>query len=388
MATKNTGRTLELQLLRPDRSGVLGKRLAEIRASVIDRLWSSFALLAVIGTPASAMRAFNTGWLRLYTFHVAMGALVLAIYFARRRLPAALKLGLLIAIFWVVGLVGLLSTGLIGASLWWLSLSVLLLSALYSIRAGMVAAALMVLVTALTGVGYVQGWLVLPFDANTYIRTPTAWGTIVIAVVLLPIMVFVTVASLHNSTLLLLEEVDAQHELVRELATHDELTGVPKLRLGIDRLEQAILGAARSGGKVAVLFIDLDGFKAINDTHGHGAGDAVLKAVARRCRDAVRADDTIARAGGDEFLAVIKEVESDAAALALAQRFVDALAAPVAYGEQALRVGASIGVAVFPQHAGSAADLIRAGDAAMYEAKRSGTNQVRLAQAPAAQASA
>ena len=178
MGPKNTGRTLELQLLRPDRSGALGKRLAEIRASVIDRLWGSFALLAIVGAPASAMRALNTGWLRLYTFHVAMGALVLAIYFARRRLPAALKLGLLIVIFWVIGLVGLLSTGLIGASLWWLSLSVLLLSALYSIRAGMVAAALMVLVTILTGVGYVQGWLVLPFDANAYIRTPTAWGRV------------------------------------------------------------------------------------------------------------------------------------------------------------------------------------------------------------------
>jgi diguanylate cyclase (GGDEF)-like protein len=372
--------------MRSDRSQAVRKRLGEIRAGIVDRLWLSLLVVVLVGVPLSVLRATATGWLPLYSAHVAIGVLVVCVFLGRKRLSTAFKLGVIVVIFWTIGLIGLFATGLIGASLWWLSLSVLLTSALYSVRAGIVAALLMLLTVALAGAGYVQGWLVVPFDANAYVRTPAAWGSIMVAVVLLPVLVFSTVASFQRSTLQLLEEVDAQHDLVRQLADHDELTGVPTLRLATDRLEQALLGAARSGKRVAVLFIDLDGFKAINDTHGHDAGDAVLKAVAARCSHVVRVDDTIARRGGDEFIAVLKEVEGAAAAVALAQRILDALAAPVPYDQQGLQVGASIGIALFPEHAATAAGMLRAGDGAMYEAKRSGTNQIRVA-APA-QASA
>jgi diguanylate cyclase (GGDEF)-like protein len=366
----------------------LRQRLREIRASLVDRLWLSLLIVVFVGVPLSLLRTTTTGWLPLYDAHIAIGVLVVCVFLARKRLSTTFKVAAIVVIFWTIGLAGLFATGLIGASLWWLSLSVLLISALYSVRAGMLAALVMLATVALAGAGYVQGWLTLPFDANAYIRTPAAWGSIMVGVVLLPLLVFSTVASFHASTLQLLEELDAQHELVRQLADHDELTGVPTLRLATDRLEQALLGAARSGGRVAVLFIDLDGFKAINDTHGHDAGDAVLKAVAVRCSHIVRADDTIARRGGDEFIAVLKEVAGPPAALALAQRILDALAAPVPYGVESLHVGASIGIALFPEHAATAAGMIRAGDGAMYEAKRSGTNQVRMAQPLPPQASA
>ncbi|MGH8442754.1 MAG: diguanylate cyclase domain-containing protein, partial [Nevskiaceae bacterium] len=123
-------------------------------------------------------------------------------------------------------------------------------------------------------------------------------------------------------------------------------------------------------------------------THGHEAGDAVLKSVAQRCRNVLRAEDTIARKGGDEFIAILHGVDGQASALALAQRIIDTLSVPVNYNGQPVRVGASIGVAVFPEHALTADDMIRAGDVAMYEAKRAGANQARIAAPLAPQASA
>jgi len=385
---KGPGRLLALRLLRSSRPHALRQRLGGIRASIIDRLWLSLFIVALIGVPMSALRSSTTGWLPLYTLHIALGVLVACVFLARNHLSTTFKLGMIVTLFWVVGVSGLVSLGLVGPGAWWLSLSVLLISALYSLRAGLLTALLMFAVLVGVASGFTQGWLSLPFDANVYVRTASAWGNVVVTVVLLPLLVFSTVASFQRSTIQLLEEVDAQREMIRQLATHDELTGVPTLRLATDRLEQAMLGAARSGGKVAVLFIDLDGFKSINDTHGHDAGDAVLKAVAERCRAVVRADDTIARKGGDEFIAILRGIEGSRAALTLAQRVVDTLSAPVTYNGRDLRVGASVGVALFPEHAATAVDMIRAGDGAMYEAKRSGTNQVRMAPSTIAQTSA
>ncbi len=385
---KRRADSLALRLLRSTRPVSLRHRLAAIRAEIIDRLWLSLFIVAMVGAPLSAMRASTTGWLPIYSMHLALAVLVACIFFIRERLSTTFKLSMIVALFWTIGCAGLASTGMVGPSVWWLSLSILLITALYSVRAGLVAALLTLAVTAVAATGFIQGWLTMPYDANVYIRSVIAWVNVVVAVVLLPLLLFSSVTSFHSSTVQLLEEVDGQREMIRQLAMHDELTDAPTLRLATDRLEQAMLGATRSGGHVAVLFIDLDGFKNINDTHGHDAGDAVLKAVAQRCRDVVRADDTLARRGGDEFIAILKEVQDSNAAVVLAQRMLDALASPVAYGGKELRVGASIGVALYPQHALSPADMIRAGDGAMYEAKRSGTNQIRVAPPILVQASA
>ena len=373
------GRLLATRLLRSTRPESLRQRLGAIRADIIDRLWLSLFIVALIGAPLSALRASTTGWLGIYTMHLALLVLVSLIFFVRKHLRTTFKLTLIVVVFWMIGVAGLGTTGMVGPSIWWLSLSILLITALYSVRAGLVAAFLAVAVTAVAAAGFIQGWLTMPFDANLYIRTATAWANVVVACVLLPLLLFSSVTSFHHSTVELLEEVDAQREMIRQLASHDDLTGVPTLRLATDRLEQALLGAARAGGKVAVLYIDLDGFKAINDTYGHAAGDAVLKSVAGRCRNVLRADDTVARKSGDEFLVILHGVDGMEAALALARRIVDTLALPVHYEGRQLRVGASIGVALFPEHALTAADMIRAGDAAMYEAKRAGGTQARLA---------
>lgn len=176
-------------------------------------------------------------------------------------------------------------------------------------------------------------------------------------------------------------EADLQRERTRyeRLAGHDPLTGLPNRRLFQDRLEQALERALRGGGSFAVAFVDLDGFKAVNDARGHDAGDAVLATVGRRLAEAVRAQDTAARLGGDEFGVLLLDVEGVDEATAVASKLRESVKRPLGLPGGDARLDASVGVALFPDHGRDADALMRAADGAMYRVKGEGRGGVRLA---------
>jgi diguanylate cyclase (GGDEF)-like protein len=165
-----------------------------------------------------------------------------------------------------------------------------------------------------------------------------------------------------------------QGEKDRHASLHDHLTGLPNRALFLDRLEHGLAQAHRHQWNLAVLFLDLDDFKKINDTYGHDIGDAVLKTVADRLREHSRDDDTVSRHGGDEFMYLLMAIRDEHDAALISQKFIDALQAPcpvLAGGQNIiLRIKASIGISLFPKNGQTAEELIRKADAAMYEAKR------------------
>lgn len=167
------------------------------------------------------------------------------------------------------------------------------------------------------------------------------------------------------------ERKKAEDDLTRR-ATHDPLTGLPNRSLIRERLTTALQRSRRSGLSAALLFVDLDGFKLINDTHGHEAGDAVLKSVAARMIDQVRPGDTVARLAGDEFIVLCEQVEQPTSMSVLAERINDALRQPVDFNGLSLFVTASIGVAIGSGSTHSADDLLRFADTAMYAVKEKG----------------
>lgn len=168
-----------------------------------------------------------------------------------------------------------------------------------------------------------------------------------------------------------------QQQLQR-IAHYDALTGLPNRVLLSDRLRQALVQGERRGTSVAVVYIDLDGFKAINDTHGHDAGDALLIAVANRMQAALRQGDTLARIGGDEFVAVLGDLQDFADCEQVLARLLRAASDPVEITQGVVRVSASIGVAVYPADDGDADQLMRHADQAMYKAKQTGKNRYCL----------
>jgi len=164
-------------------------------------------------------------------------------------------------------------------------------------------------------------------------------------------------------------------------ALDDELTGLPTRSGLLHALEQAIGRAKRSGGRTAVLFIDLDGFKAVNDGAGHDAGDLVLKVLAQRFKACLRESDMVARVGGDEFVAVIESLPSPLHAFNVGRKLLAAARLPIEDEGRVHQVGASIGVAVYPLDGQDAATLIKGADTAMYGAKKGGKDACRFLQA-------
>ncbi|MBT7951094.1 MAG: PAS domain S-box protein [Gammaproteobacteria bacterium] len=174
------------------------------------------------------------------------------------------------------------------------------------------------------------------------------------------------------------ERKQAEEE-IRHLAYHDELTGLPTLRLGKDRLSNAIALARRNKNSIAVLFMDLDGFKNINDTLGHKAGDYVLTKVAERLKQIVRETDTVARIGGDEFIIVLTQLMEDTAVVKMTEKIVEILTRPMEFDGQEVIIGSSIGIALYPDHGDSPEELIEKADKAMYSVKHRSMNNYSIA---------
>ncbi|WCM17941.1 EAL domain-containing protein [Paraburkholderia bryophila] len=167
-------------------------------------------------------------------------------------------------------------------------------------------------------------------------------------------------------------------ERLSYLATHDALTGLPNRTLFSERLGHAIVRAQRSGKRVAVMFLDLDRFKLINDTLGHGIGDETLKVIAERLKHGVRETDTVARLGGDEFTIVAEDIEDIRHVGKIAQSLLDVIGRPIGVGAQSVFVTPSIGISMFPDDGTDPKQLLMQADRAMYEAKEVGKNNFQF----------
>lgn len=203
-------------------------------------------------------------------------------------------------------------------------------------------------------------------------------------------LVTVALASMFSLTMLLgyagsvhQRERRREEELraIEHLALHDQLTGLPNRFLLLGRLEQVLTTAQRHGTKLAVMFLDLDGFKPINDRYGHHAGDALLREIGWRLRQCIRDCDTVARHGGDEFVVVLTDMRETPDAASVAEKILLAVAEPLEIEGETLHVTTSVGIAMFPEAGSDAETLLRAADAAMYEAKAEGRRIYRFATA-------
>ena len=159
-----------------------------------------------------------------------------------------------------------------------------------------------------------------------------------------------------------------------EMAHNDALTGLPNRRLLEDRIAQAVKIAQRSRYTVAVLFLDLDYFKAVNDTHGHPIGDQLLEFVGARLTQLLRKEDTVARVGGDEFVILLPDLPNESQAIATAEKVISALTNPFDLAGHTVKIGVSVGIALYPEHDSNEKNLIIMADNAMYAAKRQGRN--------------
>jgi diguanylate cyclase (GGDEF)-like protein/PAS domain S-box-containing protein len=185
----------------------------------------------------------------------------------------------------------------------------------------------------------------------------------------------------HNCLIASIRDISARIEEVKQRvdeAMHDSLTGLPNRALFHDRFEMALRHTERSGETIAVLLFDLDGFKSVNDTFGHAAGDQILRTTANAVANSLRPSDTAARFGGDEFIVLCEGIKSERGAIQVARRIIDATSSARSVADKEGLISVSMGIALTSEAPSTAADLIRNADAALYRAKRNGRGRYEL----------
>lgn len=347
-------------------------RVQAIRHAFLDRLWIGMLVIALVGAPASVARAYVTGWHPVYAFHLAIGTLVIALFLARRYISYSAKLNILLALFATIGASGIFTMGLLGSGVWFLIMCSLLTSTFFPLRTGVIVVAASGVALLLAAFLFTQGILKVSFDANLYLTSVSAWMSLLISAAIMPFLVF-TAFGVYQATIVdLVREVEQQRDTIAELAGKDQLTGLPMAKLTQDRLQMKMHSALRSGARVAVMFVDLNGFKHVNDTWGHDAGDELLRTVAGRLRDCVRDADTVGRVGGDEFIVILGKLNHRDEAIPVAEKLIARICQPVIYAGESMPCGASIGISIFPEDAADLVTLRRLADRAMYQVKRTG----------------
>jgi diguanylate cyclase (GGDEF)-like protein len=203
-------------------------------------------------------------------------------------------------------------------------------------------------------------------------------GVASIGVLAITLIVSALDAHIAARTARLADSLQTANRRLSDLALYDSLTGLPNRVLLDDRLQKAVSQAERSRNSFALMFVDLDRFKPVNDSFGHGVGDDLLKVVAQRLADCVRKADTVARTGGDEFVVVLDPIGDAEDAAMVARKILDELSRPFFVGGHEVNISASIGIGVYPKDGEDPGTLKANADAAMYEAKRSGRNEFRF----------
>src|SRR6266568_5097552 len=211
---------------------------------------------------------------------------------------------------------------------------------------------------------------------NSWMAGTIAAITFVVLCVTLALSTFDS--RMASETAKLAASLKVANEELQRAALHDGLTKLPNRLLLEDRIAQAIASAKRADGRSAVMFVDLDRFKLVNDSLGHFVGDELLKGVAARLQCIVRNEDTVSRLGGDEFVILLREISRAEDSATVAAKILESLKAPFRVQDHELGIGASIGISIYPLHGGTAQELITNADAAMYRAKTSGRNQLQV----------
>jgi len=208
----------------------------------------------------------------------------------------------------------------------------------------------------------------LQAGAKDFVSKPYEWAEVLMRV--------------HNllEVRLLYKQIEHHNEVLESLALHDQLTGLANRRLLTDRMSMAMAHARRNESAMAVVYLDLDGFKQLNDRLGHGAGDILLKLVASRLVKTVRQEDTVARLGGDEFVLVLWHLAEPGYAATVARKVIEALSQPFDIEGNTVSITTSAGVGIYPIHGEDADTLTKSADLALYEAKRAGKNLYRISE--------
>jgi diguanylate cyclase (GGDEF)-like protein len=353
-------------------------KMKKIRSIYLNKMVHAIFILAVISFPFAiySYLKFSLQFINAVPAFILLTSSLLILL--KKRISEKIKSYCISSLFVVIAVMAWFLYGVNGVGVLWLLLSCIIIMTLYGIKVFNYYIFSFLLYIVAISVFHLH-----QFDE--YIILVTAqqsasfiWLSKILTVSTITVLMTYALYYLQSNLFILVNKITEQKAHIDHLANHDILTSLPTVKLADERLAMAMSLAKRNKHQVGVLFLDLDGFKSINDNYGHQVGDLVLIEVANRLKEHCRSEDTICRIGGDEFLIVLANIESVADIDIICQRLIENICQDILAQQNTVKVGASIGVAIYPTHSENAAELKSLADQAMYNVKNAGKNNYAI----------
>ncbi|MFT4518838.1 MAG: diguanylate cyclase (GGDEF)-like protein [Halioglobus sp.] len=356
-------------------------RIDQLQFELVDILVRLLTYSSALLTPLFMWRAVQErDVISLQTVIVPLivVATLIGLHLLRDRLSATIRACVLSLLLVVASISGLISRGILGPALVFMVMAIICLSLILPLRQLLLAGTVIVCADMAVILLYFSDAFVIDIDPVQAFSSPALWLSYSIVPIYASIIIMLVLSRYNRRIGEVFRELEDENSTASYLSEHDPLTGLPNMRVMDIRVHQAILMANRGKSKPALLFIDLDHFKTINDKLGHDVGDLVLQEVASRIRLVVREEDITARAGGDEFLVLLPHTTDSSDAGAVAQKICAALEKPFYAHDDKILISASVGIALWPEHGNDLKSLTRSADHAMYAVKTSGKNGFKV----------
>ncbi|MBF7072819.1 diguanylate cyclase [Glaciecola sp. MH2013] len=357
----------------------LNNELDTFKSQVARRMMLGLLLLCTIGLPISLLRWFSIGFQTIFIVHIALSALTFLIYFRPNKTNYKLDYNYVCVFLTLLAASGVYSFGLQSGAIIFVVLASFLIATIYSIRNAIIYLGLFFTYMLTIGFCLSQGYLTSVVNASDYGRDMNAWAIIIFTCAITSALFLICASEYLKKLQNMLSEIKEQHARVEYLANHDHLTGLASPRLAQEQLELTLNLAKRHGFRAAILYIDVDDFKIINDALGHDAGDFALKQIAARLKEIIRDTDIACRQGGDEFLVILHYPVTIQDCELVCERLISAFDARIPYKEHELKISLSIGVSIYPDDGTNQDELRLQADKAMYHSKNRSKNSYKFA---------
>ncbi len=354
-----------------------------IEAKMATLLTRAFLALCLVGLPMSLYRWVYVGFLPIYIVHVLATVTVLFIFLFPSKEAPKKDIWKICAVLFLLGIVGSLQFGLQSGTQTFIALVVLIATLIWGKRAGIALVLIWLAILIAIAAVYVPQLIDPQVPPEIYATLPGAWVVFIIGSCMATILIVICTVTVVRQMQHMYEKIEAQHEEIKHVADHDDLTGLPVLRVMEIMYEQEMALLQRQHRHSALLFIDMDKFKAINDQHGHTVGNQALVHVARAIESVIRSADTACRIGGDEFMILCCDMHSPDDVDSLTERLFTALGKPIPGVAKKIALNISIGCLHLTPPLPSFSQAIHLADNAMYRAKQKPGNTCCLVQSRA-----
>lgn len=340
----------------------------KLQQILANRLINTFALICAVGLPVSLYRWFDLGFQPIFIHHIVLSIIVFVCAFCKKRIQAIHLIIVVVLILTTMTFSGAATFGLQSGTVTFGIFTIYIIAFVWGLYPAIMYLALWSIYIAILGYLFTQNIIDYQVDPTVYASMPSAWGIVLIGTGITALFILIMGSAFYSAFDDIIKAVQEQKQVLAQLANKDPLTGLLNLRSGQEAFANAIARAKRNQSLVAMLFIDINKFKRINDKYGHETGDQTLLDIAHNLSAQLREYDKAIRIGGDEFIVLLNDVTSEEDVMEISERLIKKLEV-ISNVAPNITPKLSIGISIYPNDGTTFNELKQRADSAMYQAK-------------------